>query len=64
MKKLMVEVVLREVNSQIVDIDGEIAISAVGYDYLNKVTEVSLLAPDMQVFDGKEVSNPYVIYTK
>lgn len=58
MNKLEVEMTIREELQQIVDIDGEVAISAIGYDYLNKIAEISLFAPDMQIYNNKEVSQP------
>ncbi|GEM_PF-4786349 len=64
MKKLQVGITLKEELQQLVEIDGEVNISAIGYDYLNKVAEISLLAPDTQNFNDKEVSNPYIIYSE
>lgn len=62
MNKLEIEVILREELNQLVEVDGEVTISAIGYDYLNKVTELSFLAPDTLTINGQEMNNPYIVY--
>lgn len=61
MEKITLEVLLEENKKHLVDIDGELDISVVGYNLLNKFTEISLLEPDKIIYEGREVENPLVI---
>lgn len=64
MKNLTLELTLSERDNHLFEIDGQIEISAIGYNYINKFAEISILSPDnIQISDSK-VNNPYIIYDK
>ncbi|ARC83124.1 hypothetical protein U732_17 [Clostridium argentinense CDC 2741] len=62
MNKVIIEVELYEKLGHLIEIDGgEVEISAVGYERLNKIAEISLLAPDTMTYNGERVGNPHVV---
>lgn len=61
-KTMKVTCLLEESKEQLNEVvDGNIDISATGYNYLNKFTSLSILEPARLVVNGNEVENPYVV---
>jgi hypothetical protein len=59
-KNITVELTLQESLLQLNDINGEVDISALGYNLCNKLTGISLLEPHKILIDGAEKENPVI----